>query len=119
MRGVPVAEEGLVLGLRVEAGLVALTAPLADLVAGHSGHYSAHDGTDDCAGSACAVKAARGVEAASDDEAHQPDGAQREVGNEHAAACRYLPLRHYLQSEKSSKFSPICTNGGDIINVYL
>lgn len=84
MRGVLVAGEGLVLGLCVEAGLVALAALLAEFMAGHSGHHSAHDGTDDCAGSARAVKAARGVEAASGDESHQPDWTQCEVGDEYA-----------------------------------
>ena len=67
--GFVVGMRRLVLGLCVEAGLVALTALLGDLLADYSCHHSADGGTDDRAGSACAVKAARGVEAASDDEA--------------------------------------------------
>ena len=67
--GFVVGMRRLVLGLCVEAGLVALTAPLADALEHGASCHSTHDGTDDGANRASAIKAARGVEAASDDEA--------------------------------------------------
>lgn len=49
--------EGLVLGLCVEAGLVAPAAFLGDLLADYSCHHCADDGADDHPSRSCAVKA--------------------------------------------------------------
>lgn len=52
--------EGLVLGLRIEAGLVALAALLADALEHGATYHGAHDGADDRAGRAGVIKAAGG-----------------------------------------------------------
>lgn len=72
--------EVVVLGLCVEAGLVALAALLADALEHGASCHSAHDGTDDRASRAGAVKATGGSEAPGDDDAYQPVRAQCPAG---------------------------------------